>query len=304
MAGSSALSAPPAPEVAASYAYCANVARTQARNFYYSFVVLPPEKRAAMCAIYAFMRYCDDLSDDAEIGDRMASLEQWRAMLGKAYEGDCTGHPMLPAFRDTVRRYSIPRKLFDELIDGVEMDLTHTRYETFDELYRYCYRVASVVGLVCIHVWGYSGPEALAPAEACGIAFQLTNILRDLREDAERGRIYLPREDLERFGVSEESLIRGEMTPEYLAMMRFEAARARDYYERARALPPLLGDDGRSTFRIMYRIYRGLLDKIEAGGYDVYSRRVRLSAGRKLGIVAEEWLTAHVRAWGRHRTDA
>lgn len=279
-----------------SYAHCARVARTQARNFYYSFVVLPPQKRASMCAVYAFMRYCDDLSDDAGLTDRATALEQWRTALARAYEGDCSASPILPAFHDTVRRYNIPRKLFDDLIDGVEMDLTRTRYATFEDLYGYCYRVAATVGLVCIHVWGYSGEEAFAPAESCGIAFQLTNILRDLKEDAERGRIYLPQEDLARFGVQEDDLLHGTMRGPFVELMRFEVDRARDYYEKARALGPMLSDEGRETLEIMCRIYRGLLDRIEASGYDVFSRRVGLSASHKVRIVASTWLTAHLRA--------
>ncbi len=279
-----------------SYAYCAHVAKTQARNFYFSFVVLPPEKRAAMCAIYAFMRYCDDLSDDAGLADRRASLEEWRAALGRAYEGECGGNPMLPAFADAVRRYGIPRRYFDDLIDGVEMDLTLDRYATFDDLYGYCYRVASVVGLVCIHVWGFSGDEALKPAEECGIAFQLTNILRDLKEDAERGRIYLPQEDLARFGYSEHDLLHGVRSAAFDELMRFEVERAKGFYERAASLGPMLSADGRPTFDIMVRIYGGLLDAIEAAGYDVYSKRVRLSTPRKMGIVAGTWLTARLHA--------
>src|ERR1051326_8026848 len=192
-----------------SYEYCRHVAKTQARNFYYSFTVLPPEKRAAMCAIYAFMRYSDDLTDDASLSsNRTDQLKEWRTALDKAFAGEYGNSKILPAFHDTAVKYEIPKRFFHELIDGEEMDLVKTRYETFDELYSYCYHVASVVGFVCIHVWGFSGGDAAyEPAEACGIAFQLTNILRDLKEDAERGRIYLPQEDLSRFGYSEEDLV-------------------------------------------------------------------------------------------------
>src|SRR5579872_4864945 len=199
------------PELERSYEYCKHVAKTQARNFYYSFTVLPPEKRAAMCAVYAFMRYSDDISDEAALtAGKHDQMRRWREALDRAFEGDYGDSPILPAFHDTTQRYAIPKRFFYELIDGAEMDLTRTRYETFDDLYGYCYHVASVVGFVCIHIWGFAGGESTyAPAEACGVAFQLTNILRDVKEDAERGRIYLPLEDLRRFDYSEEDLLRG-----------------------------------------------------------------------------------------------
>jgi phytoene synthase len=304
-------------ELAQSYEHCRHVAKTQAKNFYYSFLVLPPEKRAAMCALYAFMRYSDDVSDDATLSSSKRDLlPRWRAALDRAFEGDYGGSPILPAFHDTVCRYAIPKRFFHDLIDGVEMDLTTTRYETFADLYRYCYRVASVVGFVCIHVWGFQedagtrghgdagnnrqskilgpGVGAYLPAEACGIAFQLTNILRDLKEDGERGRIYLPQEDLRRFGYTEEELLRGAMNNRFLELMRFEAARAREYYEQALPLIPLLDPAGRPTFVIMYRIYRGLLEEIEAQGFHVFEARARLSTARKVGIVAQAWLGSHL----------
>lgn len=300
-------------ELARSYAHCQRVARTQAKNFYYSFTTLPPEKKAAMCAIYAFMRYSDDISDEADpmvgatIEGRRSRLNRWRAALDRAFEGDYGGSPILPAFHDTVRRYAIPIHFFHDLIDGAEMDLTRARYETFDDLYQYCYRVASVVGFVCLHVWGCQGltppptsphagrsaesrVSAYPPAEACGIAFQLTNILRDVKEDAQRGRLYLPLEDLRRFDYTEDELLRGVVDGRFHALMRFEAARAREHYAKALPLIPLIDPVSRPTFVIMYRIYRGLLDQMEAQGYNVFTTRARLSTARKVGIVARAWL--------------
>jgi phytoene synthase len=282
-----------------SYAHCAQVAKTEARNFYYSFVVLPPEKKAAMCAIYAFMRYSDDLSDDEALHNgRGERLERWRSALDLALSGEYGDSRILPAFHDTVKRYGIPHHLFHELIDGASMDLTLTRYESFDELYRYCYRVASVVGLVCIHVWGFSG-DPYPPAEACGLAFQLTNILRDVKEDAERGRIYLPLEDLGRFGVTEQELLSGEPGSGFRSLMQFEAGRARSYYQQALPLIPMLSHEGRATFVIMYRIYRGLLEQIERSNYDVFRTRAQLSSTRKLGIVAGALVGSRVPGAGR-----
>ena len=284
-----------------SYEYCRHVAKSQARNFYYSFTVLPPAKRAAMCAIYSFMRYSDDLTDEAASpSNKAAQLTEWRAALDRAFEGEYGSSKILPAFHDTAVKYSIPKRFFHELIDGEEMDLTRTRYETFDDLYKYCYHVASVVGFVCIHVWGFTGGEAAyKPAEACGIAFQLTNILRDLKEDAERGRIYLPQEDLRRFGYTDADLIAGARDERFHRLMQFEVDRAKEFYERALPLVPTIDPVSRPTFQIMYRIYRGLLDKIEKQNYDVFSQRTSLSAVRKVGIVAQEWLGSRLSA-GAH----
>jgi phytoene synthase len=282
-----------------SYEHCKHVAKTQARNFYYSFTVLPPEKKAAMCAIYAFMRYSDDISDEAALSqDRREMLPRWRDALDRAFEGDYGDSLILPAFHDTAVRYAIPKRFFHELIDGTEMDLSRTRYPTFPDLYDYCYHVASVVGFVCIHVWGFtaghSPEEAYIPAESCGLAFQLTNILRDVKEDAQRGRIYLPEEDLQQFGVAESDLLEGRIDDRFHDLMRFEAARAREYYQKALSLIPMIDPVSRPTFVIMYRIYRGLLDRIEQTGYKVFDERASLSTSKKVGIVAQAWLGSHL----------
>lgn len=266
--------------LAESYAWCRKVARSRARNFYYSFLLLPRRQRDAMCAVYAFMRYCDDLSD--EEGANRESLERWRAGLDRALAGDCGGHPCWPAFHDTVRRYSIPHRYFYEMIEGVLSDLSPRRVESFAELYGYCYGVASVVGLTIIHIFGFDSPAALPLAEKCGIAFQLTNILRDIKEDAGRGRIYLPAEDLRRFAVTPEDLAAGRGTRE---LMRFEASRARAYYEESRPLLGLVHRRSRRSLWALMAIYSRLLDRIEAADYDVFSRRVSLSPVEKSGIV-------------------
>src|SRR5580693_6508592 len=182
-----------------SYEWCVEVARTQAKNFYYSFLLLSVRQRHAMCAVYAFMRYCDDLSDDEGIADRPAAIARWHEDLTAALEGRTSGHTVWPAFIDAVTRYKIPHQYFYDMIDGVSSDLEPRRIQTFEELYDYCYHVASVVGLTVIHIFGFESQEALLLAEKCGIAFQLTNILRDVREDRENGRIYIPAEDIQRF---------------------------------------------------------------------------------------------------------
>ncbi len=269
--------------LARSYRYCRDVARSRARNFYYSFVLLGAEQRNAMCAIYAFMRYCDDLSD--EPGADADAMERWRAALEAALEGRFDGHPCWPAFHDTVRRYRIPHDYFRQMIDGVASDLAPRRFATFTELYRYCYQVASVVGLTIIHIFGFEGDRALPPAEKCGVAFQLTNILRDIREDAGRGRVYLPLEDLERFGVTEEQLALGERTPAVLRLLEFEAARARAYYEEAMPLVAMVERRSRPSLRALISIYARLLERIRRRNYDVFSRRVSLSGAEKAWLV-------------------
>lgn len=269
--------------VAESYAYCRRVARTRARNFYYSFVLLSRPKRDAMCAVYAFMRYCDDLSD--EPGANRASIDGWRAALKQALAGQTGAHPVLPAFHDTVTRFQIPARYFHEMIDGVASDLEPRRFETFDQLYRYCYQVASTAGLTTIHILGFQSPEALPLAEKCGIAFQITNILRDLREDADRGRIYLPAEDLARFGVREDDIRSGTRTPEFIGLMDFEAARARAYYRESQPLVGLVDGSSRASLAALITIYWRLLDRIERRNYDVFSRRISLPAWQKCLIV-------------------
>ena len=270
-------------ELDRSYAHCRAVARHRAKNFYYSFLLLPRAQRNAMCAVYAFMRYCDDLSD--EPGASMAPLERWRIALDHALAGQYGGDPVLPAFHNTVKRYRIPRQYFHEMIDGVSSDLQPRHILTFDQLYRYCYQVASVVGMTTIHILGFDTPDALRLAEKCGVAFQLTNILRDVREDAERGRIYLPHEDLKRFSVRVEHLKADRQSPEFIALMRFEAARARAYYEAAQPLLGMVHKRSRSSLWALIEVYSRLLKKIEASHFDVLSRRIALSTAEKCWVV-------------------
>jgi len=268
-----------------SYEYCLRVARTRAKNFYYSFVLLSTQQRKAMCAIYAFMRYCDDLSD--EPGASKAAVDCWRADLEEALEGRFTDHPVWPAFHHTVRRFGIPHEYFRQMIDGIESDLEPRRLETFEELYLYCYRVASVVGLTIIHIFGFDTRSALPLAEKCGVAFQLTNILRDIQEDAALGRIYLPAEDLRRFGVTDEDLRAGKRSPEFLELMRFEAARARAYYNESLPLLELIHPRSRSSLWALISIYSRLLERIVSKNYDVFTSRVRLSLFEKSWIVVK-----------------
>lgn len=278
--------------LAESYAQCERIARARARNFYYAFLLLPSRKRAAMCAVYAFMRYCDDLSDDLNDGSGAAAqaIDQWEQHLRRALAGEPPEHGLWPAFIDTVERYAIPHAYFFDMIRGVRSDLEPRRIRRFEELYEYCYRVASVVGLTVIHILGFQSERALDLAEKCGIAFQLTNILRDVREDAENGRIYLPEEDLERFGVTKEHLCAARPSEPFLALMRFEAARAWGYYRESFGLIRLTARSGRACLSALIGIYSNLLRAIEQADFDVLSKRIRLSSGHKVWILVKSLL--------------
>jgi 15-cis-phytoene synthase len=243
-----------------SYSFSERIARSRARNFYYSFLLLSREQRLAMCAIYAFMRYCDDISEGE--GASPEAIERWRRDLDCALAGRYGENALWPAFHDTVERFKIPHEYFYEMIAGVGSDLQPKQLATFDELYRYCYQVASVVGLTIIHIFGFDSPDALMLAEKCGIAFQLTNILRDVREDRENGRVYLPSEDIRQFGA--DLSLRDDR---FVQLMAFEAARARAYYDESR---PLLG----------------LLTRIERSHFNVLEKRIRVPAWEKLSILA------------------
>jgi 15-cis-phytoene synthase len=270
-----------------SFAHCRAVAKKRARNFYYSFILLPPDQKNAMCAIYAFMRYCDDLSD--EPGATRSAMERWREALSGALNGQPDDNPAWPAFLDSVSRYQIPHEYFYEMIEGVASDvlpgIEPRTIATFDELYRYCYRVASVVGLTTIHIFGFTSPAAIPLAEKCGIAFQLTNILRDVREDAELGRVYLPAEDLTRFGVSVEDLTKGRRTEQFGRLMEFETARARRYYRESAPLLNLIQPKSRPSLWALISIYSSLLDHVAESHYDVLTRRISLSSLEKTWIV-------------------
>jgi len=273
------------PEMAASYHCAEAVARGRARNFYYSFVVLPPEKRRALCAVYAFMRTCDDISDGScSPADKRNMLQTWRTRLNAAVQGRFDGSPILPAFHDAVQRFSIPADYFHWVIDGAEMDLTVDRYRSFTELYQYCFKVASAVGLVCLQIFGYAEERAKELAEHCGIAFQLTNILRDIKEDAGMGRIYLPEEDLERFHYRAEDLRRGVINEGFRELMAFETGRARQYYTQARGLLPLVDADSRPALWAMMEIYGRLLEKIVQRRFDVFGPGIRVSRPEKAVI--------------------
>jgi 15-cis-phytoene synthase len=282
---------------------CRTVTKASRSNFAYAFLFLPKPQREALYAVYAFCRLSDDLVDEAApaLGApgaaeaRAAHLAAWRAELARCFQGAPT-HPVTTRLAEILQRYPIPREYFEELLSGMEMDLGPVRYATFAELEGYCYRVAGVVGLMCIEIFGYRDPGTRIYAERLGTAFQLTNILRDLAKDAEAGRVYLPQEDLRRFGVDEADLTARRLTPAVRDMIRFELARARDCYAAAAAALPAADRRSMLPAQIMAAIYRRLLAQIEAREGDVFSRPIALSDLHRILLAIGCW--ARIRLTG------
>jgi squalene synthase HpnC/squalene synthase HpnD len=271
-----------AESVRAAYAECNRIARAAHSSFYLAFYGLPKPKRNALCALYAFMRLIDDVSDEpGDLESKRRGLARWRARLDEAVAGNFTGHAILPALADTISRFQIPTRYFHDLILGAEMDLTIASYPTFDRLSEYCYRVAGTVGLTCLHVFGFRNPRAPDLAERLGLAFQLTNIIRDVRDDLEMNRVYIPQEDLDRFGLKPDDL-RGPHTPKLEDLLRFEADRAWRLYEEGATLIDEIDGDSRATLMALVRTYSTLLARIEDRGFDVFSSRVSLSSAEKV----------------------
>ncbi len=288
------------PQLGAAYRVCTQIARREAKNFYYAFLALPKPKREAICAVYAFMRHADDLSDDESRArdQRRADLAAWLDAWHRAASGEPTDDPVFIALADARHRFQIPLDLLDLLVRGTAMDLEHPAaanpatydtYATFDDLRRYCYHVASVVGLVCIRIFGYTDPRAEKLAEETGIAFQLTNILRDVREDAARGRVYLPAEDMYRFHVRLEELVAlrdgSKITTNQRSLLASIARRAEDSYRSGRELLPLISSDARPALWVLIAIYHDLLRRIEARNYDVFTERVTVPVAKRIRIL-------------------
>ena len=281
-----------------AYAACRGIARREARNFYYAFLALPEPRRNAVCAIYAFMRKADDLADDERISleERRKQIAVWLDAWHSVLRGADTGDPVFVAVQDAIARFRIPAGLLDNLVAGTAMDLEHAAtdspdtYATFDDLYRYCYLVASVVGLVCIRIFGYSNPAAEKLAEETGIAFQLTNILRDVSEDAARRRVYLPLDDLRAHHVPLDTLLNRisgtPPTPSERALLADIAARAETYYLSAQTLLPLIDRESRPALWVLVTIYHALLKRIRRANYDVFSRRASVPTIQKIAILA------------------
>jgi squalene synthase HpnC/squalene synthase HpnD len=283
--------------IATSYTECNRIARAAHSSFYLAFFGLPREKRNALFALYAFMRLVDNVSDEpGDLDSKRRELAHWRGMLDNAIAGHTEGHVILAALRDTIARFEIPTRYFHDLILGAEMDLTVSSYATFDRLSEYCYRVAGTVGLTCLHVFGFQNPRDPDLAERLGLAFQLTNIIRDVRSDYEMGRIYLPQEDLERFGVRHGDL-RGPITAQLRELLEFETDRAWRFYEEGATLVERVHSDSRATLWALVRTYSTLLGRIEERGFDVFASRVSLSSAEKVQYLLTAGLAVHRAGW-------
>ena len=273
-------------------AYCTTATKKSGSNFYYSFLFLPRPQRLAMYTVYTFCREVDSAVDDAPPGtDPRPELARWRKEVSAAYHGTPV-YPVTISLAAHLQWLKIPEEYFQELITGVEMDLTNKRYATFQSLYPYCYRVASVVGLICLKIFGTQAPQAVEYAKNLGLAFQLTNILRDISSDADRDRIYLPLEDMTRFGYTEKDLLERRYTPEFIELMQYECARAREFYKKANdAFEALPQEDKRSLVvaEIMRGVYARILQQIEDAKYRVFGPRIRLSSLNRLCIAANIW---------------
>jgi phytoene synthase len=298
----------PAPaQLSMAYSVCRGITRASAKNFYYAFLVLPKRKRQALCAVYAFMRRCDDIADDPTLAasERRQKLDTWLDALHRSQQGHPSDDPILLALSDTQRRYNIPAGLLDELALGTAMDVADSdrqihqgsigeeklklpvQYKTFDDLKLYCYRVASVVGLVCIHIFGYRDPAAESLAEQCGLAFQLTNIIRDVKEDASLGRVYLPEEDLSKFALSAADILLAPDLSRIRPVLALEADRARQYYKAGDQLLSYISEDSQPALYVLINIYRNLLEKIAYRQYDVFTEKMSLTLTEKLRVLGQ-----------------
>jgi phytoene synthase len=265
-------------------------------SFYYSFLVLPADRRQAIVAVWDFCRAVDDAVDEAPAESSETEVRRWREEVARCFDGGQPQTPQGRALQPLIARFTLPRSAFDALVEGVEMDLHGRRYDTFEELYEYCIRVASAVGLMCVQIFGCQDPGSRQYAVDLGVALQLTNILRDVPKDLALGRVYLPLQDLARFGVSEGDLGaeamhagHGVRSPKVKALLAFEAERARQYYARADAALPRPDARRLIAARIMGNIYRGILDRIERGGYDVFSSVIRVPRPERALIAATTW---------------
>ena len=281
--------------VADAQAYCTALTKKSGSNFYYSFLFLPKRRRAAMYTVYAFCKEVDNAVDEPPAGSNpQDELRRWRAELEAAYHGKPT-FPVTISLAEHVKELSIPQTYFDELIKGVEMDLTASRYASFQDLSLYCYRVASVVGLICLHIFGSTSARAQDYAVALGMAFQLTNILRDIGTDAAQGRIYLPQEDLQKFGCTDQTILQRQETDAIRELFHFETARAHEYYAKAQAAfeaLPRCDQQALTVAEIMRAVYIRILKKIEEPRHQIFGPRARLAASHRLAVAAGVWFRA------------
>jgi len=281
-----------------AYEECRLITRREARNFYYAFLTLPAAQRRAIYVAYTFCRYCDDSVDgERSLDEKLAMLSELRRKLDRSYHERAEDLVFL-GLGDVAQKYDIPQEYFQEVLSGVQSDLVKVRYQNFDELRQYCYQVASVVGLISLHIFGYNNPKAKDYAVDLGLAMQLTNIARDVKEDLDSGRIYLPQDELAQFAYSEADLLAGVVNEPFKGLMRFQAQRARQYFDRGFQLLPYLPHRSRACPAVLGQLYSKVLDRIEGAEYDVLHRRVSLSKVEKVRVTAQTWLTSML-PWSR-----
>lgn len=288
-----------------AYAHCRAITRREARNFYFAFLTLPPAQGRAICVAYAFCRYCDDSVDARRAApEKLAMLNQLREMLEQTYlgrppgvasdNGGAPGQELFLALADVAQRHQIPQEYFQLVLSGVQADLVKDRYQDFQELRTYCYQVASAVGLICLQIFGYTDPRARDHAVDLGLAMQLTNIARDVAEDWQMGRVYLPQDEMARFGYSEAELQAGVVNQAFVNLMEFQCRRAREYFHSGFQLLPYVSARCRPCPAVLGQLYRRVLDRIEDSGYDVLHQRVSLSTAEKLWVMAQTWTSARL----------
>ena len=283
----------PSSDLRAAYEECSSITRREAKNFYYAFLTLPGERRRAISVVYAFCRYCDDSVDDQRSTEttetKLARLGGIREDLEKSYAGTAAS-PVFLALADVARRYEIPQEYFQDIVSGVESDLVKNRYQNFQELRQYCYQVASVVGLICLQIFGYRDARAKDHAIDLGLAMQLTNIARDVQEDLGMNRVYLPQDEMARFGYTEGELQAGIVNESFINLMQFQAQRAREYFHSGFQLLPYLSFRSRACPAVLGQLYCKVLERIESADYDVLHHRVSLSKLQKIRVMAQTWL--------------
>lgn len=280
----------PLSDLESAYDECHSITRREAKNFYYAFLTLPADRRRAISVIYAFCRHCDDSVDEqGDMEDKLAQVADIRSHLAKAYTGHATS-PVFLAMNDVAQRYEIPQEYFQDIVSGVESDLVKNRYLNFEELRQYCYQVASVVGLICLQIFGYRDSRARNHAIDLGLAMQLTNIARDVQEDLGMNRVYLPQDEMVRFGYTEEDLHAGIINEPFISLMQFQAHRAKVYFQSGFQLIPYLSFRSRACPAVLGQLYIKVLERIESSNYDVLHHRVRLSKPQKIRVMAQTWL--------------
>lgn len=288
-------------ELKKAYSYCRTITKARASNFYYAFITLPIHQRRSIYAAYAFCRICDDYSDEGDsVTEKASRLTDFRTKFDTAMNGTPQDE-LFTALRNSIDVHHIPLHYFHEIIDGMEMDLKYSRYATFEELQRYCYHVASVVGLVCLEIFTYTDQKARDYAVSLGTAMQLTNILRDVAEDAGRGRIYIPQEDLHKFNYTEKELLAGTLNDSFVELMRFEVQRAHSFFEQSHKLESLVPPRPGACISVLRGLYERILKRIEEENYNVFRKRITLPTSQKLMLTGSLWTQSLAKSVRAHR---